>query len=172
MEQKLKDKLDKAVEIYNNKAKKYMEDFNALKNEMFPKDIQNMLTTIIDATRLVYSYPLCDKVIWIDLSPVTLKIIDKECANQTICNFYSGQFYGYRYDDYTLTELKRYTEELNLNQHWFEILQDNACEIVTDICQKYKKLTERQSDTLDNIFSMLNAKENPTKHVKVTIEWI
>lgn len=171
MEQKLKDKLDKAVEIYNDKAAEYMENFNTFKYEMFPKDIQNMLATIVDATHLVYSYPLCDKVIWIDLSPLRLKIIDKK-GNQTICDFCSKQFYGYKYDDYTLTELKRYTEKLNLNQHWFEILQDNTCEIVTDICQKYKGLIEKQSDVLDDILKMLDIDENPTKHIKVTVEWI
>ena len=175
MEQKLKDKLDRAIAIYNKKAKEFNTDFARFFNEMLPKDIREMIRTIMDSTNRTYQYTLNGKSLYLDgtVGWAACRIC-KYNSDDRICVFDADIIDTplRQYNDVTIDGLKRKTEMLTCNQRWFKILQDNACEIVADICQRYKELTEKQSDTLDSIFSMLDAKENPTKHVKVTVEWI
>lgn len=171
MEQKLKDKLDKAIAIYRQKAEQFKAEFDAFIKEMLTDDIRSMIKSIVESTHRTYHYPLGGENIWIHYDRTYPEICAKE-NNETICYFsvsYPTQPY---YNNGDIVRLAMLTDKLADKQKWFKLLQDNAKDIIADICKQYKDLTEAQSDKLDKILDMLDINDEPTRHIKVTVEWI
>ena len=185
MEEKLSKRLDEAIRIYDDKAVKLTQNFDAFIKEMLTDDIMNMIATIVDVkgsdtyemtiqSKSDTPYPTITKYIISINIYKRVTIADAQHRHVEGCYSFRPSLIGgdYQHDDNILRRLKDFTKQLNNCQHWFEILQDNACQVITDICEKYKSITEKQANMLDDIFAMLDVKANPTKHVKVTVEWI
>ena len=173
MEKKLMEKIDKAVAILNDNIKAFYEEkenffADAFRNE----DVLKMINIITDADHRGYSYQLNSRFLTIRGDGYIAIRYSPIYDASVVTNFGIDAINGIKYTDSFIDNLKRRTEQLNENQKWFKRVVEETPNIIEDITTQYKNIVERQSDTLDEIFAMLDVEEEPSKHIKVTVEWI
>ena len=179
MEQKIVEKMEMAIKLFEEKVEKFNYDAKIFCEEIFTKDIRKMLEVIKDSMRCDYYYRIkingtAYKIIIHDLLGVyTVKydsrIVDDKIFASHIFKYCLDEF---SIDDRGLEHLKSQTYELENYIKWLHIIQDNAEDIIEDITSEYKKRTEEQNDKVDTVLELLGAEYEPTKHIKVTVEWL
>ena len=171
MEQKLKEKLDKAAEIIKIQRAEYKEQFEQFIKNMFTSEIKTMLEAIMDARHANYYFNNLtnDGTCLIYQRNHVYPYIENKILSH---HFWLCEEFHPAYRDHDFNNLKCCIANLRENQKWFKALQDKAPEIIKDITQKYKDITETQSEKMDEIFELLDVEYEPTKHIKVTVEWI
>ena len=173
MEKKLMERIDKAVAILNNNIKAFYEEKENFFTDAFRnKDVLKMINTITDTDRRGYSYRLNSCYLTIREDGYIAIRYQPMCDATAKTSFSIDTINSIKYTDSFIDNLKRRTEQLNESQKWFKRVVEQTPAIIEDITTKYKNITEKQSDTLDEIFTMLDVEEEPTKHIKVTVEWI
>ena len=173
MEKKLMEKIDKATIELDNKINVFHEEVekffdNAFRNE----DILKMINTINDTNYSGYSYRI-GNLCYLTINErglVALRYDDRYDAG--VVTVFNVCMPNQNYSDKYINLLKGRAEELVKEQEWFKKIVEETPNIIEDITTQYKNITEKQSDTLDEIFTMIDVEEEPTKHIKVTVEWV
>ena len=173
MEQKLKDQLKMAADMLRTQKAEYEAQFEEFIKNMYTPEVKTMLDTIIDASNKSYLFAnltsdgksLCHQRNY--RHPEI-----RSCGGALHHSFGLYGNFELRYRDRDFEELESHIKNLRKNQKWFKVLQDKAPEIIQDITQKYKNITETQTDKMDKIFKMLDVEQEPARHIKVTVEWI
>lgn len=165
MEQKVIEKLDLAVKTLNEKIKIYNEESYIFRSELFTEDVWKMIFTIMDGD----SYLIMDNI---GNDSWSLRF----CADRDIFflgrDFKAYELTNIRHNSHTIDVLKKRTKDYNKSVEALNYLKENAKEIIDWITDNYKAITERQTDELDSILADLDADFEPTKHIKVTVEWV
>ena len=182
MEQKVMEKLDRTINELRTKQEWHNQKLIEWRNEMFKPEIQDMVKTIVNSTKVVYRYKIKagDKSSYDDIYfnatyeiyfnyVITKKHLETRLASLKTVTTFATQ---YAYIDETIEQVKNQAERLQQEEEWLNVLIDKSADILEDITQKYKEVSEKQTDQLDNILSMLDVESEPTKHIKVTIEWV
>ena len=172
MEQKLKDRIDEAAKILNKQKAEYKAQFNEFMKNMFTPEIKEMIYTIIDATNTEYCFENFDADKRLTYSKTSTRPYVRTKHGDCYHSFGLYGSIGIKYVNDDFCELESHIKNLRENQKWFKVLQNKAPEIIQDITQKYKDITETQTDQMDEIFRMLDVEQEPTRHIKVTVEWI
>lgn len=174
MEKKIVEKMEMAIELFEEKAERLNYDAKIFCEETFTEDIRKMLDVIIDVTRCNYSYSVevdCKRykiIIFNRTASYSVEDFDRRPAK----SFFQYDLKDFSIDDRGLNYLKREAKELDIYIKWLHIVQNNAKNIIEDITSRYKKLTEEQNDKVDSVLELLGAEYEPTKHIKVTVEWL
>lgn len=171
MEQKVKDKIDKAVEIINERIEEFNINAKAIKEEVFTEELREILDTICEQTGR-YKFKLSD-VYWFECN-------GKDWIRVCSCRYSAMRFEFVadkikECDDYTneiIESLKYYSQSLSQQNEALCLFNNSIEDIITDITTKYKEITEKQSSALDDILASLDKEYKPMKHIKVTIEWV
>lgn len=172
MEKKLMEKIDKATVELNDKINTFHEEVKKFFKDAFGnEDLLKMVDTINDAKYKGYSYKIGNYYLTInERRVVALRYDDRYDA--CVVTTFNVCMPTKNYSDKYIDHLKGRAQELVKEQKWFKQIVEETPNIIEDITTQYKNIVERQSDTLDEIFNMLDVQEEPTKHIKVTVEWI
>lgn len=174
MEQKIVEKMEMAIKLFEEKVKKFNYDAKIFCEETFTEDIREMLEVITDATRCNYSYSIevdCKQykiMVFSVAAAYSVEDFDRHPAG----HHFQYNLKEFSIDDRGLEILRFKTKELENYIKWLHIVQNNAKDIIEDITSTYKKLTEEQNDKVDSVLELLGAEYEPTKHIKVTVEWL
>ena len=178
MEQKVKEKIDLAIDTYREKSAQYDKEAAEFLSELFTKDIWEMIRTIADGSTSVALYDVNVEEYgklrfypWAGAAKVrvTAAYGDSEYSQfRTIRTINKGS----SYDSSTMRSLERCIEEYNQNVKYLNYVKENAEDIIETIAKRYKNLTETQTDAIDKLLADLDADFEPTKHIKVTVEWV
>ena len=178
MEQKMIDKIDKAHTLLEEKIDKFDKEVSQFFNESFlNKDILQMVSVIDDANYWGYNYKMEKGYFGIfpnypnGMPRIVLKKHESR-NSEIIAHFTVYNSYHKEYTEKYIERLKYMATLLNKEYVYFEEVKEKAKDIIEDITNQYKAITEKQSETLDSVFEMLDVDEEPTKHIKVTVEWI
>ena len=172
MEKKIVEKMEMAIKLFEEKVEKFNYDAKIFCEETFTEDIREMLEVIADATRCNYSYSIevdCKRCKIIVFSGVAAYSVE---AYDSARHYFQYNLKEFSIDDRGLDHLEREAKKLDIYIKWLHIVQNNAKNIIEDITSKYKKLTEKQNDKVDSVLELLGAEYEPTKHIKVTVEWL
>ena len=186
MEQKIMKQIDDAIELYNNRLKKAIEDYEQLEREILTPEITNMMKTILDAQHYCYYkipsfedkgynlYMSFDENSFFGENRISFKreySRDSSVLRPNIhCLFSTNR--EELYSKKTIDDLKRNVDNLPIFEKEIESLQTYGPLWIEDVAERYKSITETQTNTLNEIFKELGRDTNPIKHIKVTVEWI
>ena len=76
------------------------------------------------------------------------------------------------YDSNMIDKLSNRIEYYKELEQRILFIENNIGEIVSKITDKYKEITEKESDRLDKLLSLIDYDTTPMKHLKITVEWI
>jgi hypothetical protein len=170
MEQKVKDKIDKADVIINDKIDEFNINAEAIKNDVFTEELREMLDTICEQTGR-YKFKLSD-VYWFEYDGKDWIRVCSCRYSAMRFEFVADKIKGYDYTNEIIESLKYYSQSLSQQNEALCLFNNSIEDIITDITAKYKEITEKQSDALDNILASLDTEYVPYKHIKVTVEWV
>lgn len=77
--------------------------------------------------------------------------------------------------EYSKWMISRLEEEIQHDkkvEDLLSLIEDSMEEIISDISNEYKSISEQEGDTLDELLSQIDYDVTPTKHLKITVEWI
>ena len=177
MEQKLKDKIEIAARELAEKQNRFYASVKEFNDHFITDDIRTMINAIYDAG-LSYTYTFGEYIFWISqFGDLRIKQHNNVVLTMfSSCNVLKNEKVyrcnKYRYTNEAISIIKTSTERYLKEVEYFKLLQDVAEDIIRDITTKYRQVVETQADSLDNILDMLDCKEEPTKHIKVTVEWV
>lgn len=168
MEKKLMDKIDKAWELVKEKEKKHNAEWKEFNAEWYTKEIKEMIYVIVDKKKDYYHIKFADGM---ELS-----------LHKDEMRIYYG---GYRtlmeldeikpitlYDDDLIKRIAKHAKDIETAHNIMKELREHIQEVINNITQKYKEITEEQTRQIDNVFKMLDIQDDPIKHIKVTVEWV
>ena len=170
MEQKVKDKIDKAVAIINERIDEFNINAEAIKKEVFTEELREMLNTIVESKmNSTYRFDLSDGR-WFEYDGC-LKVGGSSYPSMYF-NFGSSKIKVHDYTEDIIENLEYYSRSLSQKNEDLRLFNNSVKDIIEDITKEYKEITEKQSSALDDILASLDKKYEPVKHIKVTIEWV
>ena len=171
MEQKVKDKMDVATKAIQTMEQDINVRWNNFCTEFYTNDVEHMVANITDYTHCVYKYKLYDdRYLLIRDGRLLITNQHTDC----ICSIYIEYILTdcKNYDDYEVRLIEEHAKKIRGANRFLNLLYDNAKLIIQDIVEKYTEITEQRSTKMDEVLNMLNVSYEPTKHIKVTVEWI
>lgn len=174
MENKNKEKVAKAIKVLGEKAAKYNTDVKALIKNAFTPEICQMVKEIMEirnADRLTYDIKSEYSV---KISQIGIYAITKKNSATPLSRF----TFDYciprvtDYDDNTISILGKSARQLNCDIKMLKIVEPEIPTIINYITVLYKEAVELQSNRIDNVLELLDCDYEPTKHIKVTVEWV
>lgn len=177
MEQKVKEKIDLAIDTFMEKSVQYDKEAAEFLNELFTEDIWKMIKTIADGHSYIALYDVIttDKKLRFYPYAGGFKVrVAASYGDSEYSQFRMRRAISKRdsYDSSDIRSLENCIEEYNENVKYLNYVKEHAEDIIETITQKYKNLTETQADAIDKVLADLDADFEPTKHIKVTVEWI
>ena len=170
MEQKVIERINNAIDVYNEKVRKFNANAKQLLDELFTDDIKMMVEDIcksrnvFDNKRIEFRFDDAasfyitngrDIVHPFDGS-LHLNEIEKESSySDGVFSFIDCRIYDY----------ERSVKAL-------QSIQSHADEVIDKIVSMYEEKVNYQMNELDKILQRLGDGEIGTKHIKVTVEWI
>lgn len=171
MEQKVKDKIDKAVVIINDKIDAFNINAEAIKNEVFTEELIKMLNTIVESKiSSTYRFDISDGR-WFEYDEFGGKVCSSSYPSMYF-QFGSNKIKVRNYTEDIIEILETYSRLLSQRNEDLRLFSNNVKDIIEDITKEYREITEKQSDALDNILASLDTEYEPVRHIKVTIEWV
>ena len=168
MEMKIVDKIDKATEIINNKIENNLKRVTYLNQEVFTKEIKDMIKVI--EVHGTYYYPITkDRYICFDHDSKGIRIANQ--SFQVITNLIESKI-SQEYNDFGISTIENTVNRVLKHEKYLDAITEKAEEIINNIVNNYKKETEEQESRLNTVLDALNVDTKPIKHIKVTIEWI
>lgn len=170
MEQRIKDRIDEAYKIIIEREIKHNQKWEVFVDEWYTNEIREMLKTITDFTCRKFGIRFGEEgrgYIYLDQSQIQLTLD----ANHVPCRVDTIEPIK-EYRDYTITNLESHANKIARCETVLGMLQEDMPQIIEAIADKYKEITEAQTDKLDKIFETLDIEEKPMKHIKVTVEWL
>lgn len=179
MEKKVKEKIDLAIDTFKEKSVQYDKEAAEFLDELFTEDIWKMIETIADGHTSVALYDViiddCKKCIRFYPYAGGHKVrVAASYGDNEYSQFRMRHAISKR-DSYNSSDilcLENCIEKYNENVKYLNYVKEHAEDIIETITQKYKNLTETQTDVIDKLLADLDADFEPTKHIKVTVEWI
>ena len=165
MEQKIMNKIDKAVAAINKRIEEDTQRVSYLYDEVFTEEIRNMLDVIpVDK----YGYCIADDMYLYFDKRHFIHIKDEHCRDTS----FELHCISASYDDSGIKTIEIMTNRLIEQQRYLDKIYETAHLVIDDIITRYRRETENQEDRLDAALSALNAETKPVRRIKVTIEWI
>jgi len=151
--------------------------FNALVKEILTEDIKKMIDEINKAEYrdyFLYEFPNCylrfgyedDKGKSVSMTLYDVSGISRRLP--CVCSF---ENYNDTIESY-LAYLKTAAERYKRRKEWYDLLYNNVEDIIDYITEKYKNCVTDQSKLIDDIFSCIGEDKEPTKHIKITVEYV
>lgn len=171
MEQKMIEKVNKAIDMYNAKATKFNKDAARLLEEMFPDDIRNMVKELCSNMNSSYyserriefrfndavPFHICEKCDMHPFNgPLYLGLIEKQ----------------QNYSDKIISSINTSIYDYEQSVCALDSIQSHVEEVISQITEMYEEKINKQNDELDKIFQKLSGDEPEIKHIKVTVEWV
>lgn len=171
MEKRIKENLELAIDAYNEKRKIYDIEAAKFLNELFTEDVWKMIDVLLDGRRYVnlYDIPYGEYLRFYDDKMITISRGDYCYSKFRIDRYIQKEN---SYDSCTINSLTECVKHYNEQVKYLNYVKEHAEDIIETITQKYKDLTETQADAIDKVLADLDADFEPTKHIKVTVEWI
>lgn len=168
MEKKIKDKLDIAWELVREKEEKHNAEWNEFIKEWYTPEINEMVNVITDKTGNWYKNQITDDIkVYLGYNKVDI-FSKHSCVKTRVEKLKPIS----EYNDYTISEIERHAIIVEQSNKAMSTLKDHILEVIEDITQQYKNITEGQTDRINGVFKLLDVEEEPIKHIKVTVEWI
>lgn len=174
MEKKNMDKIDQIYDIVEKRMNDINSKFDALLKEFLTPEMVSMIEVIRDTTRSNYQYRFdTNKKIVIGKCPLTNWAfgcyMNGDNGNKV---FKINRICHTGYDDYAIRCLEEKTDEINEVEEYYKLITINIKDIINNITEQYRVISETQSNKLNKILSNLGTDYTPTKHIKVTVEWV
>lgn len=173
MEERLKAKIDEALEILTKKVEQYNKDATQFINDAFPKEIRRMAKELADANRMCFKYQIPD-VGWLWINQYgSVKV--RNCGGDVISNFDIPNRYVPEkgvYNNDIINSINSCTSRLERELNIFNKAKEITPVVIERLTTQYKNTVEYQSNTLDDILTRLGSETETTKHIKVTVEWV
>ena len=166
MEKKIMNKIDTAVAIINKKVDEDIQRLGTLYDEVFTKEIRDMLDVIPMAK---YGYRIADDMyLWFDGNHC-IHVQDRDCVDTS---FSLNSHISANYNDAGIRLIERMTDRLARQERYLDKIYETADIVIDDIVTRYRKETEEQENRLNTVLDALDVAVKPVKRIKVTIEWI
>lgn len=171
MEKRIEENLELAIDAYNEKRKRYDIEAAEFLGELFTEDVWKMIDVLLDGRRYVelYNAPYGDRLRFYDDKMITINRGDFCYSNFRIKKYIQKEN---SYDSRTIDGLTECVKHYNEQVKYLNYVKEHAEDIIETITQKYKDLNETQTDAIDKLLADLDADFEPSKHIKVTVEWI
>ncbi len=165
MEQKIMNKIDKAVAAINKRIEEDTQRVSYLYDKVFTEEIRNMLD-IISVDK--YGYCIADDMYLYFDKRHFIHVKDEHCRDTS----FELHCIPTSYSDSGIKTIEIMTNRLIEQQRYLDKIYETAHLVIDDIITRYRKETENQENRLDAALSALNAETKPVRRIKVTIEWI
>lgn len=173
MEQKVIEKIHDAIELVNEKIDNNNKALKLLYEEVFTKEVMQMIKTI-DVK--YYHFISDDRLLYIDPSDTRIRITDLTYGVVTDFEIpklaQPWQMMEAYYDNWGIGKIEQATKRALAHEKYLNAINKLAPEIIDDITNQYREVTEEQEGRLDDVLKMLNVDVTPVKRIKVTIEWV
>lgn len=168
MEKKNMDKIDTLYDYVENNRDKLEERIHSLEESLYTNDMIKILETIKQYNPY-YEIHISQDNINYDIrfwngSTFRLRI-----------NYEPLSLNGFRskqYNNKAISYLESEIQAEKILENQLSIIEDNMEEIISNISSKYKTVSEKEGDALDNLLNQINYDTTPTKHLKITVEWV
>jgi len=166
MEKKNMDKIDILYDYAKDNRNKLKERLNSLTKSFYTDDMKEILKTIMQHNSGYYIY---------------IPDTDIKISFWNTCNFRLGinscklQLYNFFEKDYDIATINRLEQEIRDEKDLEEklsLIEDNMEKIMLTISNTYKEISEKEGGKLDELLSQINYDVAPTKHLKITVEWV
>lgn len=167
MEKKNVEKLQKAVELLKKNIEINNKNREIIYEELLTPEIREMLAVIIDADRCAYEHRI-NKDSWIRLDGIKICY----CTNTGIVDALDSPGYYYENSNNSIKSIESAATRVVNISYYIKTINELSLDIINGITDRYKEITERQSNALDFILKNLGADIDPITHIKVTVEWV
>ena len=173
MEQKVVDKINRAHTVIREREEAFNERWKEFKREFYTNEVQMMVYTIIDATHYDYKYQLSNGYyLWITGKG---RIYMGNSGGGCLSNLWIGNLFSNttpKHDEAMIRAIETHAKTLKREEEALKVVSADAPDIIDNITQRYKEITENQIDALDDVLNMIGENTTPIRHIKVTVEWI
>ena len=169
MEQIVKDKIDKAYEALEAKIEAHNNAVDEFEKEFFTPEIEQLLKDYEVNTRRNFSIRhMGEDDDWIEMRKYST--FHKMITNNRSLNL--DRLLPKTYDDSCIYDMTRKETLLKGRSENFAFILNHAEDIAREIVEDYKTRNEKRNDELDNLLAQLDVENKPSKHIKITIEWV
>lgn len=169
MEQIVKDKIDKAYEALAAKIEAHNNAVDEFEKEFFTPEIEQSLKDYEVNTRHNFSIRhMGEDDDWIEMRKYST--FHKMITNNRSLNL--DRLLPKAYDDDCIYDMQRKETLLKGRSENFTFILNHAEDIAREIVEDYKTRNEKRNDELDNLLAQLDVENEPSKHIKITIEWV
>jgi len=164
MEKKIMDKIMDATNLVNDKIKANNAKVNILKNEVFTKEVVDMIKTFTNdyAYIIEAGIALCYSI----SDGLFVKVNTKGTIG------FGMHVIEPSYTPYGVTLIEATSEKALLREELLNKIISSIPAILDDITQKYRKETEEEETRLNAVLNKLGSEPEPVRHIKVTVEWV
>ena len=175
MDKKNMEKIDMLYELVAKRNRQLEERYKAIKESLFTPDMKKIMQTL---------YEHFKKEIKFKESSVTLRFVDTSSIDHPVftlqylengCSPVMIKPWDLGYKEYTesmIRTLENHVKKAKEIDKRLTFIEDHAEEFVKRIGEYYAKYVENESDKLDELLREMDCEMTPTKHLKVTVEWI
>lgn len=167
MEQIVKDKIDKAYEALAAKIEAHNNAVDEFEKEFFTPEIEQLLKDYEVNTRhnFLVKHMGDDYIEMRRYSTFHKMVTHNRSLNL-------DQLSPKTYDDSCIYDMTRKETLLKGRSEDFAFILNHAEDIAREIVEDYKMRNEKRNDELDNLLAQLDVENEPSKHIKITIEWV
>ena len=167
MEKKNMDKIDILYDYAKNNRNKLIERLGSLTRSFYTDDMKEILKTIMQHDSGYYIYIPDTKIkidFWSSYRDFRLGINSRKLQ---LFNFFEKN-----YNIATIDRLEREIRDEKNFEEKLSFIEDNMEKIMLTISNTYKEISEKEGGKLDELLNQINYDVAPTKHLKITVEWI
>lgn len=166
MEKKNMDKIDILYDYANNKKDELKKRLGEIRQSLYAKDMKTIISALLDHN--IDHIDIEDTRVFIGSNESYGKFFDIGLAG----GLNIPEMVTKTYDKDMINHLNYVIEQYNCTDSELSFIEDFMDVIVSEISDIYKEITEKESDDLDKLLDLINYDVAPTKHLKITVEWI
>ena len=178
MEKKNMEKIDKLYDLVAAKEDALRERLKSIEESLYTDEMKKIMEVLIDHCKMEIAIGNDDT----NEVHVKLKFVSSSSfggKEWKLTYRYSGEKriipYNLPNKDYTdnmIYDLQEHIRAAKEIEQRLIFIEDHMEEFITKIGEYYREFVEKESDQLDKLLAEMDYETIPTKHLKVTVEWV
>lgn len=178
MEKKNMEKIDKLYDLVVAKEDALRERLKSIEESLYTDEMKKIMEVLIDHCKREITIGNDDT----NKVHVKLKFVSSSSfgGKEWKLTYKCGNDkkiipYGLPSKDYTdnmIYNLQQHIETAKEIEQRLIFIEDHMEEFITKIGEYYREFAEKESDRLDALLAEMDYETTPTKHLKVTVEWV
>ena len=178
MEKKNMEKIDKLYDLVVAKEDALRERLKSIEESLYTDEMKKIMEVLLDHCKGKISLGKDNT----DRYNVELKFSSRSSLGSRVwgLTYICGsekRIYPYGllkkdYNDNMISALQDHVRVAKEIEQRLIFIEDHMEEFITKIGEYYREFAEKESDQLDALLAEMDYETTPTKHLKVTVEWV